>query len=530
MFADKCFINGRIYSMEEEGDYFEAMAIRDGKIVKTGTTEEISSFAYDEIVDLKEKVVLPGFIDTHQHILSYAEGLQTVNLRGAKTFLEVRDRLLERVKTTPKGQWVKGTKFNHEDWDLPVIPTKEELDAISSEHPILISRYCMHVHVANSLALELASIRKDFKPSAENSVELDESGNPTGILWENAVTPLLKVIPDPLETYEEKKNAVKDALRDMSTYGITGVTPIQGKFCDAMEYIGMYQDLEKEGELPLRVYMAFDEYPSFGMKTGFGSDMIKYGFYKIYSDGSLGSRAAKLFEPYSDMPSATGVLNYSQEEISEMVRKAYSMDLQIEIHAIGDKGLDIALNVIEEVYYKNPKSDYRFRLIHTMVLNEDLIGRLKGLPVVLDIQPKFVSSNVKWSALRLGKERAKLSYPWRRLIDEGLILTGGSDSPVEPYNPLLGIYAVVTRKDLEGCPPEGYYPEQCVTVYEAISMYTKNAAYASFEENLKGCISVGKLADFIILDSDPFSIEHALLKNITVEKTYLAGKEVFSRN
>ncbi|WP_207706955.1 amidohydrolase [Alkalibaculum sporogenes] len=516
--------------MENEGEKFEAVAVRDGRIVATGTSEEILRISTEDVIDLKGKTVLPGFIDTHQHILSYTEGLQSVNLRETKSFDEAKNKIIERVMDTPSGKWIKGVKFNHEDWDFPILPSKKELDEISTEHPILISRYCMHVHVANSMALSLAGIDKNFKPSAEGSVEVDQNGEPTGVLWENAVTPLLEIIPDPLGTYEDKKNAVKEVLKDMSSYGITGVTPIQGKFCDAMEYIGMYQDLEKENSLPVRIYVSFDEYPVFGMKSGFGSDMIKYGFYKIYSDGSLGSRAAKLFEPYYDMPNATGVLNYSQEDINEMVRKAYDMNLQIGIHAIGDKGLDIALNAIENVYYKNPKPDYRFRLIHVMVLNENLIERLKSLPVVLDIQPKFVSSNVKWSEQRLGKERAKLSYPWRRLIDEGLVLTGGSDSPVEPYNPMLGVYAVVTRKNLEGYPPQGYYPAQRVTVYEALSMYTKNAAYASFEENIKGSIAVGKLADFIILDRDPFVVECDCLKDIVVEKTYLAGRDVYTRS
>ncbi len=528
MVAEKVFINGQIYTMEKNGDICEAFAVSKGRIIAVGTTAEILKFDTEEVIDLKHKAVLPGLIDTHQHVLSYAQGLQAVDLREAKSFEEVKKRLEERVKITPKGNWIKGTSFNHEDWDNPVLPNRKDLDEISAKHPILISRYCMHVHVANSLGLKLGGITKKFIPSAENSVEVDEKGTPTGVLWENSVTPVLNVIPNPLANLEAKKNAVKKACKDMSSYGITGVTPIQGKFCDAIEDIGIYQDLENEGELPVRVYVSFDEFPPFGMKTGFGNDMVKYGFYKIYSDGSLGSRAAKLFEPYSDMPDTTGVLNYSQEEITEMVRAAYDKDLQIAIHAIGDKGLDIAVSAIEEVYYANPKPNQRFRLIHVMVVNKELIERMKKLPLILDIQPKFVSSNVRWSEDRLGKERSKLSYAWRTLIDEGFILTGSSDSPVEPYNPFLGIYAVVTRKDLQGYPEKGWYPEQRVTVYEAIEMYTKHAAVASFEEQLKGTITKGKLADFIVLDRDPFKIRHDELKNIVVEKTFLNGKEVFS--
>lgn len=529
MLLDKNVINGNVYTMEKEGVKCEAFSVFDGKIVACGTTEEILRNNAKETIDLKGKSVLPGFIDTHQHILSYARGLQTVNLRNATSWQEAKEKLKERVAITPKGNWIKGTSFNHENWDQPKLPTKEDLDDITMDHPVLISRYCMHVHVANSEALKISGIVKGFSPTAEHSVDMNENGEPTGILWENAVTPILQAIPDPLAGDEAKKNAIESVLRDMNRYGITGAHTIQGKFCDAEEFIGIYQDLNKENRLPIRINVSFDEYPSFGIKTGFGDTKIKYGFYKIYSDGSLGSRAAALFEPYSDMPELTGVLNYSQEEITQMCQKAYDMDIQIAIHAIGDRGLDIALNAIEKVYYANPKNNVRFRLIHVMCMNEDLIARMKKLPVILDIQPKFVSSNVKWSEDRLGPERVKYSYPWRRLIDEGFILTGGSDIPVEPYNPLLGIYAIVTRKDLQGYPEDGWYPDQRVTVYEAIEMYTKNAAHASFEENMKGTITSGKLADFIILNDNPFEVRPDDLKDIQVEKTFLGGVEVFSQ-
>jgi len=528
MRAEKSFVNGNIYTMENEKSICEAFSVYDGKIVACGVTEDILKEDAAEVIDLQGKTVLPGFIDAHQHILSYTRGLQAVNLRAVTSWREAKEKLKERAAVTPAGKWVKGTCFNHENWDDPTLPTKEELDDITKNHPLLISRYCMHVHVANSQALQIGGITKGFKPTAEHSVGLDENGNPTGILWENAVTPILQAIPDPLASYEAKKEAIAAVIKDMNRYGITGAHPIQGKFCDAEEFIGIYQKLNKENKLPIRIYISFDEYPCFDMKTGFGDHKIKYGFYKIYSDGSLGSRAAALFEPYSDMPSMTGVLNYSQEEITAMCRKAYDMDIQIAIHAIGDRGLDIALKAIEKVYFANPKKDVRFRLVHVMCLNEDMIARMKKLPVVLDIQPKFVSSNVKWSEDRLGPARVKYSYPWRRLIDEGFILTGSSDLPVEPYNPFLGIYAITTRKDLQGYPEGGWYPEQRVTTYEAITMYTKNAAYASFEENIKGTITKGKLADFIVLDRDPFATNPDELKNVVVEKTFLGGEEVFS--
>lgn len=524
----KRFMNGNVVTMERKGEVIEAFIVRDGRFLACGTNEEMRKIHADEEIDLGGKTVLPGLIDTHQHVISYTESLETVDLRNAKNWQEVKERLIERAKNTPKGMWVQGRRFNHETWEDPTLPDKQELDTISKDHPILISRYCMHVHVANTLALDIAGIDKEYARTApDNSVVTDENGEATGVLLENAVSPVLCKIPPYFPTKKELKDAVYEVIKEMNRYGLTSIHPIQGKFCDAVEYMWLYQELDAENRLPIRAYVSFDEYPNLGIQTGFGNEKVKYGFYKIYSDGSLGSRGAKLFEPYADDPTTTGVLNYTQEEFNSMCQKAYDKDLQIAMHAIGDEGLTICVNCIEELYYKNPKPNQRFRLIHVMCLNEDLIARMKKLPVVLDIQPKFVSSNVKWSEDRLGPERAKLSYAWRRLIDEGFILTGGCDTPVEPINPFLSIYGGVTRKDMDGYPEGGWHPEQCITVYEAIEMYTKNAAYASFEEDIKGTIKEEKLADFIVLDRNPLDIDPDDLKNVKVLNTYFAGDEVY---
>jgi len=528
MLLDKNVINGKIHTMEGSGNLCEAFSIYDGKIIACGTTKEILKNEAEEVIDLKDRSVLPGFIDAHQHILYYAKSLTTINLAGSKSWEEAKKRLTEKAAATPKGKWIRGARFDHQAWEEPTLPTRKELDSISTDHPILIDRYCMHVHVVNSPALKIAGITNNYKPVSANTVGFDENGEPTGILWDNAITPVLQKIPDPLESFEARKESIAAILQDMSRYGITGAHPTQGKFVDAEEFIGIYQDLEREGRLPVRIYANFDEYPCFGIKTGFGNEKIKYGFFKIYSDGNMGSRSAAMFEPFSDRPDMMGVLNYSEDEINAMCQKAYDLDLQIGIHAIGDRGLHIALKAIEKAYLRNPKKDPRFRLIHAFITNEDLIKRMKQLPVVVDIQPKFLATDITWAEDRLGPVRIKYAFPWRRLIDEGLILAASSDLPVEHYNPFLGIHAIVTRTNLDGYPAGGWYPEQKVTAYEAIAMYTKNAAYASFEENIKGTISKGKLADFIILDRNPFTIHPDELKSVVVEKTFLGGREVFS--
>lgn len=530
MVADTVYTNGKIYTMEKEGQQVQAVAVRDGKIVFTGSSEEAARITCEKTVDLGGKTMFPGFIDCHQHTLAYARTTREVNLAGTKSVEELLERLKKKAAETPKGMWIKGSGFNHEEFDEIRIPGKKELDQVSTEHPILISRYCMHVHAANSLALKIAGIDKEYQPEVENSVETGRDGEPNGILRESAVTPVLRSIPDMLPGYEDKKDGICEVCRDMNRYGITGIHPIQGKFVDADEYLNIYQDLEKENRLPVRVYISFDEYPSFHMKTGFGNEKIKYGFYKIYSDGSLGARNAALSEPYSDMPETCGLLNHSPEEIKEMFHKAYDMDLQIGIHAIGDKGVEIALDAMEECYFENPKPDVRFRLIHAIVLREDLIERIKKLPVIVDIQPRFTSNyNIWWSEDRLGPERIRYAYAWNTLIKEGIVLTGSSDSPVEPYDPLLGVYSIVCRQDLSGKPEGGWMPQERVSVYDAFCLYTKNAAYSSYEENIKGTIREGKLADFAVLDADPFEVEPQKIKDIKVLQTYLGGEKVFDR-
>ena len=410
--------------------------------------------------------------------------------------------------------WIKGSGFDHEKFPDKQLPSAEDLDQVSTVHPIVISRYCVHYHVANSLAMEIAKIHD----------------NPSGILREKAVQPVMEAIPDLLPTEEEKKEAMAKAIAEMNSCGITGIHAIEANVTNIKEYLYVYQDLEAEDRLNVRVYFCPDSLPPFGMKTGFGNEKIRYGFYKMFADGSLGPRTAALSKPYSDMPQTSGIMANTPQRLKEMCKKAYDMGLQVGIHAIGDKGIEAAVDAIEECYLKNPRKDPRFRLIHGMCMRPDLIERIEKLPVMIDIQPSFTSNNnIWWSQDRLGKERVKYSYAWRMLMDHGIMLTGSSDTPVENFSPMLGIYSVVYRQDRTGKPEGGWMPEQRVSVYEAISMYTKNAAYASYEEKRKGTIEQGKLADYIILEADPFETKGLALKDIKVLETCLGGKTVFKR-
>lgn len=525
------FTNGKIYTMKSEGDTCSAFVVEDGKFIYCGSDEEAKRIGKDcEVVDFEGKTVLPGLIDTHQHVLAYARDLHKLNLKHVTSLAELKDMIREKASSVPKGEWIQGVAFDHEKFDVPVLPTKEDLDDAAPDNPVLITRYCLHVNVANSLALEIGNIKKGFVPKVENTVEFGEDGEPTGRLWDQVAADLAALIPDKYNTHESRMDAIEAACAKLNEVGIVGVHPIQAKHCDLFEDMKIYQDLAKEGRLTARVYTGFDEYPGCGMRRGLGDNMVKYGFFKMFADGNLGGRSALLNEPYSDVPGHNGVINYTQEELDAKLKEAYEMDLQIGVHVIGDRAVEMVLEAVEKAYFANPKDDVRFRMIHMSLLNENIIQRMKKLPVVIDIQPMFVSTNVRWSESRIGHERAKYNYCWKRLINEGFIITAGSDSPIETFDPMKGTYAIVTRQGMDGYPDEGWFPEERVTPYEALCMYTKNAAYVSYEEDIKGTIEEGKLADFVILDADVFNVPHSEIKDITALKTFLGGKMVYAKN
>ena len=476
MFKKTAYINASVYTMEKEGDKCSAFVVEDGKFVYCGTDEEARALA-DEVVDLGGKTVLPGLIDTHQHL-----------------------------------------GFDNEFFtDTKEMPTKFDLDEACADHPVLLSRSCMHFFSANSLALKMAGIDRNFKPEVEGNVVFGAEG-----------AKIAGLIPDKLATLEAKKDVLEQAIRELNTPGLTGVHPIQGRHVELMEYIDAYQELKDEGRLTARIYLGYDELPNCCIRTGLGDEMVKYGFYKLFVDGNLGGRTAALLEPYSDDPDTVGHCNYTQDEFTALVRAAYQRNIQVGTHVIGDRAADMLTTAIETVYNEDPKPDPRFRMIHMTVLNEDIIKRISKLPVIIDTQPLFIHTDMPWMYDRVG-ERSKYVNPWGRLLKEGMILTGGSDAPGTGHDPWEGIYAIVNRKDLGGTPDGGWYPENCVSVYEALRMYTANAAYSSFEEDIKGTIKEGKLADFVVLDEDIFKMDPMKIKDIKVRATYLGGKAVYER-
>ena len=537
---DKLFINGEIYSMKKEGEKFQSLGVKDGKITFLGTDEEAKNVSSKELIDLKGKMMIPGMADAHLHLYAYCQNLTFVDLSKVHNIDEMINLMKEKVKNVKKGDWVKGVNFDQSKWKENRFPTLEEMDSISKDNPVIIKRCCLHAVVANSKALKIAGIGKNYQAGSGGIVELDKDSMPNGILREQSTKVFDDILPDPLKDIEVQKKIMQDVLNDMSSKGITTIHTYAAKIWQYNEDINIYKNFEKEGKLPLRVTVCIDELfePEILTKEKLNNPYrkVQLGAYKIFSDGSMGSRSAALKEPYSDDPKNSGFMLFTQEELNNKILTGYEHGLQPAIHAIGDRALDMTLAAIEYTLKttkekgmtdEEQKNRLPFRIIHVQMIDDDLLKRMKKLPLVLDIQPIFLCTDLHWIEDRIGKERLKGSFALKTMEKAGLIQTGGSDCPVETYEPLKGIYAAVTRQDMEGYPTEGFLPEERLSVYEALCMYTKNVPYATGQESVLGTLEIGKFADLTVLEKNLFKIDKKEIKDIKVEQTYVAGNCVF---
>ena len=537
---DKLFINGEIYSMKKEGEKFQSLGVKDGKIIFLGTDEEGKNISSKELIDLKGKMMIPGMADAHLHLYAYCQNLTFVDLSKVHNINEMINLMKEKVKNVKKGDWVKGVNFDQSKWKENRFPTLEEMNSISKDNPVIIKRCCLHAVVANSRALEIAGIGKNYQAGSGGIVELDKNGMPNGILREQSTKVFDDILPDPLKDIEVQKKIMQDVLNDMSSKGITTIHTYAAKIWQYNEDINIYKNFEKEGKLPLRVTVCIDELfePEILTKEKLNNPYrkVQLGAYKIFSDGSMGSRSAALKSPYSDDSENSGFMLFTQEELNNKILTGYEHGLQPAIHAIGDRALDMTLSAIEHTLKttkekgmtdEEQKNRLPFRIIHVQMIDDDLLERMKKLPLVLDIQPIFLCTDLHWIEDRIGKERLKGSFALKTMEKAGLIQTGGSDCPVETYEPLKGIYAAVTRQDMEGYPTEGFLPEERLSVYEALCMYTKNVPYATGQESVLGTLEIGKFADLTVLEKNLFKIDKKEIKDIKVEQTYVAGNCVF---
>jgi len=521
MISASCVIlNANVITLDSKQSKAEALAIQNGKIIAVGSSKEIRRYVGNEtkIVDARNGTVVPGLVDCHVHMTGFGWSLQRLGLRDIESIKELQQNLKEYVEKNPKKNWVLGGRWDQEKFTEKRYPTRWDLDKAVADKPIFLTRVCGHIGVANSKALKLTNITRNTSVAGGN-IDLDEAtGELNGILRENAMELIWRVIPKP--TLEELENACLLACKKAVEAGLTGVHWI----VDSADEMRIIQKLYFDGELPLRVYLGIpveilDEIVKLGLLTGFGNDMVRIGFIKILADGSLGARTAALKKPYSDKPSSKGMMLYSLKRLNMLVSKAHKAGLQLAIHAIGDRAIESVLKAFSKVLQEAPRQNHRHRIEHCSVLNPKLIRSMKRLGLIASVQPHFIVSDF-WVTDRLGKPRARWVYPFKTIIHGGLIVASGSDCPVEPINPLLGIWAALTRKS---------FPEESLTLEEALTTYTLNAACASFEEDKKGSIAVGKFADLTILSEDLSKIPPEKIKDVTVETVIVDGKIVYSR-
>ena len=519
-YADLVLKNANVLTMNPLVPHAEAIAIKDQKIVAVETNKQIKPWIgkQTKVMNLDGKTVVPGFIDAHVHMRGFGRFLTWINLRGVDSIREMQQLLRERTQKTPEGKWILGRGWDQERFKEKRYPTRWDLDEVALDNPVIFTRFCGHMCVANGKTLELAGITRDtVAPSGGQIDKNPETGELTGILRENAMNLVWNIVPEPSE--KELTEICVLASQKAVEAGLTGVHWLVHSPAE----IRILQKLRKEGKLPLRVYLVvpvefMDCLIDAGLVTGFGDHMIKIGAIKILADGSLGARTAALKQPYDDKPSTKGMMLYSQRSLNGLILKAHKAGFQLAIHAIGDQTVDIALKALKKTLEVSPREDHRHRVEHASVLNKILIQRMKKLGVIASVQPHFVVSDF-WVEKRLGKERARWTYPFKTLIEKGVMVAGGSDCPVEPISPLLGIYAAVNRE---------IFPQERITVEEALRIYTVNAAYASFEEKIKGSIEAGKLADLVVLSDDLRKIEPSKIRDVSVEMTIVGGKIIYN--
>ena len=514
---------GKIYTMAAEEETVEAVLVSDGLIEAAGSYAELKESA-DQEFDLKGRVLYPGFVDSHMHMIGHGEKLLRVDLSKIDSSEDMKQQLIEQTAGLSEDEWFIGEGWNENNFPDRKIFHKHELDEISVS-PMLLKRVCRHAILANSSALALAGITKNTPDPDGGLIVRDAEGEPTGYLLDAAQELVANEVPPVSVDYLTR--ALQTSVNDLLALGLTGAhTEDMGYYGHYSKPLQAFKNVlggqTKFRAHLLRAHSAFEEMME---DASYLEPFVDPGPMKIFADGSIGGRTALLSKPYNDDPSTNGVAIHRDDELKRLVSVARKHGEAIAIHVIGDLGMEKALDAIEA--YPVPKGK-RDRLIHSMVLREDLVERMEKLDVALDLQPSFVTSDFPWVIERLGEERLEWSYTWKKLLDRGLICAGGSDAPIEEVDPREGIYAAVTRRKPYET-HEGYMPEEKLSRFEAIQLYTSGSAAAICKEDSRGLIAKNFDADFTVFDRDLFEGDVEQLLEAQVELTVVAGEVMFER-
>jgi len=523
-YADLALINGNVISMSNSIHGAEAIAIIGNKIVFVGSNSECSKLigSNTRVIDCKGMAILPGFIDVHNHLVDYGLKLNWLNLRNTFSINDLKKLVRDKIEEVGIGKWILGYGWDQEKFVEKRYPLRYDLDDVSPKNPVVLVRVCGHICVVNTAALEIAGIDSSIISSENSYIDRDSNGEPTGILREKAMDLVMLKVPKPSinDLVEAAEKACFEALRNgLTTIHVVAAQP---------DEIKAFQRLRREGRLHVRIVLYVDRsmlrcLRDLGIERGFGDLFLKINGVKLFMDGSFGARTAALREPYADDPSVSGIL-YNLDDVRENVKLAHKANLQVALHAIGDRAVIEAIRIFKELDNVNLM---RHRIEHASLLPPEVVSEVLRLGLVLTIQPSFTVSDF-WIVDRLGVERVKYVYLSNSLINRGVRIAGGSDCPVENMSPLYQIYSAVTRGRYEGLELYKYTGIECVSVLDAIKLFTLDAAYAGFEEEIKGSIEPGKLADIVVLSENPLTMDPERIKDIRVCITIVDGDVKYS--
>ncbi|MCP8617127.1 amidohydrolase [Salirhabdus salicampi] len=526
----KLWYGGTIYTMVKEGHQVDAVYTNNGKILDVGTKKELKHKYAQQIreeVNLNGKVMYPGFTDSHLHIIGHGEKLLRLDLSKATSKKEVLKEIKKISETLEEDEWVIGEGFNENMWQDPTVLHCREIDEVINDRPVVLTRVCRHALIANSKAMELAGVSPTTSSPDGGLIERDDDGELTGYFHDQAQ----QLIKDAMPSVSDRHivRAINVAVDDLIQNGLVGGHNEDLNHYGSFErtFKAFQQSINENHKFRAHMLVhheVVEEMVSLGYEFGQGSQWLRLGAMKIFTDGALGGRTAWLKQPYEDDPATYGVAIHSGDDLETLIKKARRYNMPVAVHAIGDAALEQVVHYITEHPVPQGEKD---RLIHGQMLTEEIYEKIAQLPVIIDIQPTFVSSDFPWVIERIGEDRLKHAYPWKSLLQHGIICAGGSDAPIEDINPIKGIDAAVNRVSVHD--GKVYGREERLTPFEAVSLYTTGSAAAISKEHEQGKIAPGYVADFTVLSEDLFTVDHKMIKNVTVEMTVIDNTIVFNR-
>ncbi len=525
--ARKIFYNGIIITLEEKHPSVEAVGIEGEKILAIGMLEKVKEElgVENELIDLGGNTLLPGFIDSHMHPIGSMFMLMNLDLSTIASLEKLQEVLKNSAEKRGKGDLIFGFRLKEELFEIPKLPTRWDLDIACPGNPVFILRYDGHIGIANTKTLELAGVNSQTKVPTGGEIRKDENGELTGVISENALTVLYSKVSKYLFPKPEALQEIaKKYFNSLASKGITSIHGITSLQRDFPVYSLVKEEVLQSWYSLISIVdpTKLKDLKKQSLDTNKEDSKFKTRCWKGYFDGTLGAKTALMHEPFSDAPDKKGFSVVDEETMFKRMKIAHDDGFQISIHAIGDKGNRKCVDLYKKLLTQSPKENHRHRIEHASLLTEDVIKDIKKYNIIVACQPPFINSEYTWLEKRLGKKRCNYIYPFKSIIDSGIIMASGSDSPIEDPDIIMGLHALVTRN--------GFVPEQCITMEEALKTYTINGAYAAFEENVKGSIKVGKLADFVVLDKNPLEVDKDHIREIQVIETIIRGKSVFKKD